>query len=94
MISLRIKEMTKVHNLRHEVEELCPDCSYISRTTTHKAKKGRFLGFDLGNGLQVGVFSPANTNMASIVIKGYDEKRQKVINQVTEKLEGLGFRRF
>lgn len=91
---MRVKQMTKIHNLRHELECECPGCSYIAKTTTYRSKKGRFLGFDLGNGLQVGVFSPTNSNLASIIIKGYDENRQKEINKVTEKLQGLGFSQF
>lgn len=91
---MKIKQMTKIHNLKKEMECECPGCSYISRTTTHRAKKGRFLGFDLGDGLQVGVFSPANSNIANITIKGYDENRMDEINIVVKKLKGLGFNQF
>ena len=91
---MRVKRMTKVHNLRHEIQEEYPDSSYISRTTTYRAKKGRFLGFDMGNGLQVGVFSPANSNIANIVVRGDQTDREEEVTHVVNKLTGLGFCQF
>ena len=83
--------MNSVHKLRPELEEEFPGCKYVSRTTTYRGVKGRFLGFDMGDGLQVGVFSRANSNTARIVVKGYDENRQDEINTVQGKLQNLGF---
>lgn len=88
---MRVKQMTKVHNLRHEIEEDFPGTEYVAKTINNNGVKGRFLGYDLGQGLQVGVFSQTHSNLAHILVRGYDEKRTKEIDNIKSRLHGLGF---
>ena len=88
---MKVRNMDKIHKLRSKVEEDCPGCTYISKTTTDHGKKGRLLGFDLGDGLQVGVFSRANTNMAKIIVRGDQTGREDAVNRVKDQFYQLGF---
>lgn len=82
--------MNKIHKLKSEY----PDYSYIAQTTTYGGRKGRFLGFDLGDNTQVGVFSQANSNTAHIVTRENENSNQEKIAGVIRKLQELGFSRY
>lgn len=74
---MRIKAMSKVHKLKDKFLAIDPDTIYVAMTTTWKGEKGRFLGYTTGDAT-VGVFSKANTNIASIAIKGVINKENEM----------------
>lgn len=88
---MRLKEIDRVSGLSDKFQELCPNCSYISQTTTHNGVKGRYNGYDLGDGLSVGVFRVANTNTCRIITKGDVGDRQELVTACTNLLSTEGF---
>ena len=80
------------HTLREKAQEVCPNCTYFSKDATFKSKRGRYLGFDLGEGVEVGVFRRANSNLSQLLVRGpadarktHDEDIRKLVGIISER---------
>ena len=92
---MRVKQMAFIHRLRPIVLEQIPDAQYISSDIVVDRKPGRFLGFDIGNGVRIGVYSERNSNTARIITRGtLEEDNDEMLAKaeiVMRELQNMGF---
>lgn len=91
---MRVPATYSFHTLQAKAQEICPECQYFAKTTTHKAKKGRYLGFDLGEGVSVGVFRRANSNISQLVVRGDEEAKSAKDNEIRSLVNLINERGF
>lgn len=88
---MRFKPASKISELLSDVQKLNPSSTYIAQTTTYNGVKGRYTGYDLGDGVSVGVFRNTNSNICRIITKGDASSKQKLVDSCKQLLVTAGF---